>query len=162
VFDGHKQRRNGPCLCVAWKSILFSVFVCNLRQTAPLIILQIFDVLLQKTHHLSPVQVAPFHLNFGHNVETVQPNPLRSVVVTESVGYLRNAGIVAVVVVGNIGGMHIGKSWDSNRFRVQQMSLYLSNIGFGVFFIEEGWSDGNSYESVGSEALFIISKRRTY
>lgn len=56
VFQGHQHGGNGPSLCVAGVLVVLAILVSYLRQARPLITLDILDMFLQQTHHLSLIQ----------------------------------------------------------------------------------------------------------
>lgn len=88
--------------------IILSIFVGYFWQAGPLIALDVLDMLLQQAHHLPLAQGWSLDVHLRDQVKSIQPNPLRPVVVTETMCDFGVVGVIAVIVKGVVRCMHVG------------------------------------------------------
>ena len=84
-------------------------------------------MLLQEAHQLLFCCVAGIEPDFSDDIKSIQPDPLGSIMVAESVGRLNLRTVITVVVVRHVKRfVNLSQSGRSYRFSEQQISL---NIG---------------------------------
>jgi hypothetical protein len=74
-------------------------------------------MLLQQAKKLIFGDIIGVEDDFGGNIKAIQPDPFRSIMITESMSRLDLCAIITVIIVWHVEGfMDFSKGGDSDRF----------------------------------------------
>jgi hypothetical protein len=143
--DGQDHARNRPGLGLTGESVGLSISVGQLGKTSPIVAIQISGMVLQQCIHLIGLQIL-VEIAFGFNVESVEPNPLGSIVVAESMSHLDVRRVIAVIVVRHIQRfVEFSQSGKSDGVIVNEFFLNYIQIRKCVFWVEKLGSQSQGY-----------------
>lgn len=84
---------------------------------------------LQQTKESVSVHVLGIEIYFSFDVKSIQPDPLRTIVVTKTMGRFDLSAIITVIIVGHVKGlMDLSQSSDTDRFGENKLFLNIGKI----------------------------------
>ncbi len=97
-------------------------------------------MLLQQSQQSLLSRIIWVKINFGRNIKSIQPHPLRAIMVTEPMGCLNLRTVVTIVIVGQVQRLvDFGQSRHAHWFRVKQVRLYIGQIRPCMFGSDNLW-----------------------
>ena len=158
MFQSQQEGGDGPSLRIAGEPIVFAVEVGELWQTHPVVMRDVVNVVLKHGVGLLLGEGLP-EVGHSHNVEPVEPQPLRAVVVAKSKGLFQLRTVYFVVVLLPVQRlMDFVQSSHSERIRLNESFFHVFDVGEGMLRVYKLGTQRQSDEGVRSQPVLFLGQ----